>query len=477
MIVIADTSPLNYLIQIQADHLLPALYQHILIPVAVMDELAHPNAPARIRNWLNELPAWLEVCNVTSLLSLDLAFLDKGEREAIQLAQELNADLLLIDERMGRQEAIRRGLTTTGVLGVLLRAGELGLIDPELAYRNLISTTTFRTSIALESHFIEKARSVWNPRGAVQPQPSLEINSPTLIVHCDWSMNENRRWMSKAVLINGTFAAHVPELVGNLSTFIQRVQAQLGNNESALIGFDFPIGLPKSYAGRIGVSSFLDFLKTLKAESVFFQVCENPKEITLDRPFYPHAPGNRSREHLTQALDIDYDHLLRTCDHAQEFRSEAAALFWTLGANQVGKAAIVGWRDVLAPALRGNQVRLWPFDGTLPDLLLPGTTAVAETYPTEYYSRIFGQLRGSKTVQTNRAEVGKQILFWASQNEIRLSETLPEEILAGFNSGDDAFDAVIGLFGMLEVVIGKHPEGHHPDPATAQVEGWILGQP
>jgi len=113
----------------------------------------------------------------------------------------------------------------------------------------------------------------------------------------------------------------------------------------------------------------------------------------------------------------------------------------------------------------------------LPDLLLPGTTAVAETYPTEYYSRIFGQLRGSKTVQTNRAEVGKQILFWASQNEIRLSETLPEEILAGFNSGDDAFDAVIGLFGMLEVVIGKHPEGHHPDPATAQVEGWILGQP
>jgi hypothetical protein len=30
---------------------------------------------------------------------------------------------------------------------------------------------------------------------------------------------------------------------------------------------------------------------------------------------------------------------------------------------------------------------------------------------------------------------------------------------------------------MLEVVIGKHPEGHHPDPATAQVEGWILGQP
>ena len=65
----------------------------------------------------------------------ELADLDLGEREAIQLAEEQHADLLLIDERKGRQRARQRGLKTTGTLGVLLSAGELGLIDSEVVYR------------------------------------------------------------------------------------------------------------------------------------------------------------------------------------------------------------------------------------------------------------------------------------------------------------------------------------------------------
>ena len=80
-----------------------------------------------------------------------LGLLDMGEREAIQLAEEQHADLLLIDERKGRMEAKRRGLRTTGTLGVLLSAGESKLIYPEAAYRRLLVETSFRTSAALES--------------------------------------------------------------------------------------------------------------------------------------------------------------------------------------------------------------------------------------------------------------------------------------------------------------------------------------
>jgi predicted nucleic acid-binding protein len=89
----------------------------------------------------------------------ELAFLGLGEQEAIQLAEEQHADLLLMDERRGRLEAKRCGLRTTGTLGVLLSAGELGLIDAATAYRRLLSETTFRTSAALESQFLGQVRS------------------------------------------------------------------------------------------------------------------------------------------------------------------------------------------------------------------------------------------------------------------------------------------------------------------------------
>jgi predicted nucleic acid-binding protein len=88
-----------------------------------------------------------------------LTALDLGERQAIQLAEEQSADLLLIDERKGCSEAIRRGLRTTGTLGVLLSGGSVGLIDPELAYRRLLTETTFRTSADLEERFLQLIRT------------------------------------------------------------------------------------------------------------------------------------------------------------------------------------------------------------------------------------------------------------------------------------------------------------------------------
>ncbi len=158
MIVVADTSPLNYLVQIDCDHILPRLFGRILVPAGVMQELGHAGAPAKVKAWLTQVPAWMDVGTLRSAPDAALTFLDRGEREAIQLAEERKADLLLIDERRGRQEAKRRGLGTVGTLGVLISAGELGLLEPLEAYRRLLGETTFRTSSALESHFLEQIR-------------------------------------------------------------------------------------------------------------------------------------------------------------------------------------------------------------------------------------------------------------------------------------------------------------------------------
>lgn len=162
MIVVADTSPLNYLLQIGCESVLPALYKRIIVPSAVLAELAHPDTPSVVSSWLLHLPEWIEVRRTVSQPDASLAALDPGEREAIQLAQEQHAKLLLIDERRGRMEAQRRGLATTGTLGVLLAAGQRGLINAEVVYEQLIATTNFRSTPDLASKFLQRLRGLGN---------------------------------------------------------------------------------------------------------------------------------------------------------------------------------------------------------------------------------------------------------------------------------------------------------------------------
>jgi hypothetical protein len=311
------------------------------------------------------------------------------------------------------------------------------------------------------------------------------LTGPELIVHCDWSKNQNRRWMAEARLVDGKYLASAPELVGNLNDpfeaenpFLTRIQRKRRQG-TALIGFDFPIGLPKTYAGRIGARQFPAFLRSLEAESQFFAVCSLENQISLVRPFYPHAPGGKRQEQLTNALGIEFQQLLRTCDQATHNRPEASALFWTLGAKQVGKAAIVGWRDVLAPALRAEEIKLWPFDGPLDSLLKTNQLIAAETYPAQYYASIFGQLKGSKTNQIVRAESAPAIFAWAANrsDRLQLDSSLRSEIQSGFHHGDDAFDATIGLFGMIDAIQNYSPALEPKDTAVQRIEGWIFGQP
>ena len=477
MIVVADTSPLNYLIQIESEHLLPQLYKRILVPAAVMQELSHPDAPVKVRRWIRALPKWLEILNTLDTTDPELYFLDPGEREAIQIAQEQNADLLLIDERKGRQEAERRGLSTTGTLGVLLKAGEVGLLDPVHAYRQLLSTTTFRSSARLEALFLKQAGVVADNQISASSS-RLVKTLPRKIVHCDWSINKNRRWMASAVLVDGKYIAGAPQLVEELDTFIDRVRDKQSPKSSTIIGFDFPIGLPRSYADKAGIKDFLSFLQSFPSKAPFFEVCATADQIRIERPFYPRAPGGKKRNHLTEALGIDFELLLRTCDQANDNRAAASALFWTLGAKQVGKAALNGWSNVLIPAIADQQIKIWPFQGHLASLLEDSPVVAAETYPAQYYRGIFEALDGSKSDKDVRANAAQRILAWADGKSqyLQLSPELRSEIEAGFNDGDDAFDAAIGLLGMIDALQGWSPASEPKNETIWTVEGWILGQ-
>jgi predicted nucleic acid-binding protein len=143
MIVVSDTSPLNYLVLIDYPDVLPTLFGQIIIPQAVFNELQHAKTPEKIKNWIAAKPTWLEVRNVRVSPINKLENLDYGEREAIFLAEELGADAILIDEKDGRREAARLGFITVGTLSVLDRAAEIGLTSFTEAI-NRLRKTPFR---------------------------------------------------------------------------------------------------------------------------------------------------------------------------------------------------------------------------------------------------------------------------------------------------------------------------------------------
>jgi predicted nucleic acid-binding protein len=116
-VVIADTGPINYLIQIGHIEILPRMFERIALPVAVQSELCDPLAPPSVQRWIAAAPAWLEI-HVTADLPQVLG-LDEGETAAIALAEYLDADMPLIDERDGVRMARRKGFRVTGTLGLL----------------------------------------------------------------------------------------------------------------------------------------------------------------------------------------------------------------------------------------------------------------------------------------------------------------------------------------------------------------------
>lgn len=155
MIVIADTSPLCYLVLIEQIRLLPELFSQILIPEGVYTELMAEGAPIPLREWAAVPPEWLQIHAVQDQPDPDLESLHEGERQAIQLALQLGADLIILDERRARQIATDKGLFITGLLGILDVAASRRMIDLPEAVRRL-RQTTFRVSPSLLERLLDK---------------------------------------------------------------------------------------------------------------------------------------------------------------------------------------------------------------------------------------------------------------------------------------------------------------------------------
>jgi len=154
MIVVSDTSPVNYLVLIGCEELLKNLFSKIALPAAVLTELQSEHAPVQIREWLGRRPEWIEVRQV-ELHQHFLPDLGLGEREAIYLAKHLDADELLMDDAKGRVAAERLNLHVVGTIGVLDAAALRGLVDLPAAVESL-KQTTFRARPGLFDSLLTK---------------------------------------------------------------------------------------------------------------------------------------------------------------------------------------------------------------------------------------------------------------------------------------------------------------------------------
>lgn len=123
----------------------------------MLDELKDEDGLTIVRAWADDLPAWVRVQSPANLLTVTLSNLHRGESQAIALAEELQATLLLIDDRAGVQVALERGPTVTGRLGVLVEAAQAGLAQIDAVLHKL-QETNFRATPGPYQRALELAR-------------------------------------------------------------------------------------------------------------------------------------------------------------------------------------------------------------------------------------------------------------------------------------------------------------------------------
>jgi len=304
------------------------------------------------------------------------------------------------------------------------------------------------------------------------------------LLHADWSIGASKRWLASATHGESGWLVQAPAQVGDSGQFLEKAFSS-GSTQRVLAGFDFPIGVPSAYGIKTGFRNFREMLPALWRDgwSGFSAVAKLPAEISVTRPFYPMSSTKGvSRTELAAGLGVSsFDELLRICERRIEHRQAACSLFWTLGGNQVGKAALTGWQEIVRPALlRG--AKLWPFDGALSDLADAPGLVLAETYPAETYRMVgagFKPSAESKRNQEHRRSKAAPIMDWARKHGVLFTPDAQAALVDGFGaskSGEDRFDALLGLLGMIEVVEARQHERTEEHAVIPSWEGWILGR-
>ncbi len=159
MKAVSNTTPLRYLIAIDQEHLLGKLFEKVFVRVAVHEELTDARTPVIVRRRVLSLPAWFEIRAVNEPAAGPLAAtLHRGEREAILLAEAMGADVLLIDEQVGRSIALSRNLPLSGTLGVLERADRIGLVSDFPRVLQQLKASGFFITEKLKQQLLERHR-------------------------------------------------------------------------------------------------------------------------------------------------------------------------------------------------------------------------------------------------------------------------------------------------------------------------------
>jgi hypothetical protein len=300
-----------------------------------------------------------------------------------------------------------------------------------------------------------------------------------IAAHADWSTDPRKRWVSIARRGAEGWRADAPVPVGDPAGLAAGLIAEA---VPVAIGLDLPLGVPRGFAQGRAEDGFVAFLRGLAGRPGFFSVAATLEEVSHDRPFYP-ARGVKGMTRAGHAAALglnDARALSRLCDRATALRPAGAPVFWTLGANQSGKAAIAAWRDWLAPELAGGApYRLWPFEGGIHALLAPGCAVLAEVYPAEALRHCALVLRGSKRVQRDRAAIADALLAAMDTRRVVPCPALRAMVADGFGTdaaGEDRFDSVIGLLGLIGVLDGARADFVPDDEAVRRWEGWVLGQ-
>jgi hypothetical protein len=302
-----------------------------------------------------------------------------------------------------------------------------------------------------------------------------------LAAHADWSIDPRKRWVAVARRDASGWKLAAPRPVGDVTTFLARLRDAADGGTVAL-GLDLPLGVPRAYAALRGEPDFMHFLRATGNWPDFFRVCATLDEVRPERPFYPaRGISGMTRAAHAAALGLGAaSGLSRLCDRATVERPAGAPVFWTLGANQSGKAAIAAWRDMLVPALlAAEDVRVWPFAGALRSLLAPGAIAVAETYPAEALRHLGIRLAGSKRRQADRKAAAPCMRAAFMRLGVVPDMPLVDTVTDGFGpdaAGEDRFDCVLGVLCVLNVLAGNRPDDAPGDVWVTRWEGWVLGQ-
>ncbi len=300
-----------------------------------------------------------------------------------------------------------------------------------------------------------------------------------LAAHADWSLDPRKRWICVARREGSRWLAEAPRLVGDTSALLPGLLAEGGE---VALGLDLPLGVPREWAAGRAEADFPAFLRGLAADRGFFEVSATLETVSPARPFYP-ARGIKGMTRAAHAAALGLSGpaaLSRACDRATAMRPAGAPVFWTLGANQSGKAAIAAWRDWLVPALSaGAPVSLWPFEGGLHALLAPGRAVLAEVYPAEALRQLGLKLAGSKRAQAPRLALAEALRGVMARLGVAPSPALSAAVAAGFGAdaaGEDRLDCVLGLLCLVAVLDGARPDHLPEDPWIRRWEGWVLGQ-